>query len=80
MTRPLRPSTATTVPNSAPASGASFSSLSRTQDSVLASYISITTFRDPTGTPSDRYFVRAMDYTGNRSATTQVFTAASGGG
>ncbi len=45
-------------------------------DSVFASYISITTFRDPNGTPEDRYFVRAMDYTGNRSATTPVFTAA----
>jgi hypothetical protein len=44
-------------------------------DSVLASYISITTFRDAEGTSADRYFVRAMDYTGNRSATTQVFTA-----
>ena len=45
-------------------------------DTVLASYISIDTFRDDAGTATDRYFVRAMDYTGNRSATTQVFTAA----
>ncbi len=44
-------------------------------DSVFASYISITTFRDPNGTPADRYFVRSMDVTGNRSATTAVFTA-----
>ncbi|MEP1125289.1 MAG: hypothetical protein ABJH68_15505 [Ilumatobacter sp.] len=44
-------------------------------DSVFASYIGITTFRDPNGTSSDRYFVRAMDVTGNRSATTRVFTA-----
>jgi len=43
--------------------------------SVFASFISIQTFRDPNGTATDRYFVRAMDYTGNRSATTQVFTA-----
>ncbi|MEM1334829.1 MAG: hypothetical protein AAGG08_15375, partial [Actinomycetota bacterium] len=45
---------------------------------IFASYISITTFRDPDGTPDDRYFVRAMDRTGNRSATTQVFTANDG--
>ncbi len=44
-------------------------------DSILASYIGITTFRDEAGTSADRYFVRAMDYTGNRSATTAVFTA-----
>ncbi len=44
-------------------------------DSIFASYIGITTFRDPAGTPADRYFVRTMDYTGNRSATTRVFTA-----
>ncbi len=44
-------------------------------DSVFASYIGITTFRDANGTSADRYFVRAMDYTGNRSATTQVFAA-----
>jgi len=44
-------------------------------DSVFASYINITTFRDSDGTPSDRYFVRSMDTTGNRSATTRVFTA-----
>ncbi len=47
-------------------------------DDVFASFISITTFRDPDGTPDDRYFVRAMDRTGNRSATTRVFTAAAG--
>ena len=43
---------------------------------VFASYISIETFRDATARPTDRYFVRAMDTTGNRSATTRVFTAA----
>ena len=45
-------------------------------DSVFASYVSILTFRDPDGLPTDRYFVRAMDQAGNRSATTRVFTAA----
>ena len=45
-------------------------------DDVFASFISITTFRDVNGTADDRYFVRAMDAAGNRSATTQVFTAA----
>ncbi len=45
-------------------------------DEVLASYISLQTFRDPDGTADDRYFVRATDFTGNRSATTPVFTAA----
>lgn len=47
-------------------------------DSVFASFISIQTFRDPNGTADDRYFVRAMDSTGNRSATTQVFRADDG--
>jgi hypothetical protein len=46
-------------------------------EAVLASFISVTTFRDAAGTSSDRYFVRAMDSTGNRSATTRVFTSAS---
>jgi trimeric autotransporter adhesin len=44
-------------------------------DAVLASFISITTFRDAAGTSSDRYFVRATDSAGNRSATTRVFKA-----
>ncbi|MEZ5298272.1 MAG: fibronectin type III domain-containing protein [Ilumatobacteraceae bacterium] len=44
-------------------------------DSVLASFISITSFADATGTASDRYFVRATDAAGNKSATTAVFTA-----
>ena len=44
-------------------------------DSVFASFINITTFRDTDGTADDRYFVRSMDTTGNRSATTRVFTA-----
>ncbi|MFK7917777.1 MAG: fibronectin type III domain-containing protein [Ilumatobacter sp.] len=44
-------------------------------DGIFASFISIETFRDPDGLPTDRYFVRAMDVTGNRSATTSVFTA-----
>ncbi len=47
-------------------------------DGVFASFISTLTFRDPDGTPDDRYFVRAMDVAGNRSATTRVFTADSG--
>ena len=45
-------------------------------NAVFASFINITTFRDLDGTPDDRYFVRSMDITGNRSATTRVFTAA----
>jgi hypothetical protein len=44
-------------------------------DSVIASFISLTSFRDAIGTAADRYFVRAMDSTGNRSATTPVFKA-----
>lgn len=47
-------------------------------DSIFASFISTLTFRDPAGTTDDRYFVRAMDGTGNRSATTRVVTAAAG--
>ncbi|MFN3255018.1 MAG: fibronectin type III domain-containing protein [Ilumatobacter sp.] len=47
-------------------------------DSIFASFISTLTFRDPDGTTDDRYFVRAMDDAGNRSATTRVFGAAVG--
>jgi hypothetical protein len=44
-------------------------------DAVLASNISITTFRDAVGTTADRYFIRATDAAGNRSATTTVVKA-----
>lgn len=47
-------------------------------DRILASFISITTFRDVDGLATDRYFVRAMDTAGNRSATTRVFSAETG--
>jgi hypothetical protein len=44
---------------------------------VLASFVSVTTFRAAVGTSTDRYFVRALDAAGNRSSTTRVFTSAS---
>ena len=45
-------------------------------DRAVASSVSATSFRDPSGKVSDRYFVRATDTTGNASATTGVITAA----
>ncbi len=44
-------------------------------DRLLNGSVSSTTLRDPNGTSSDRYFVRAVDSIGNTSATTAVFTA-----
>ena len=45
-------------------------------DRAVAASVSATSFRDPSGNASDRYFVRATDTTGNASATTGVITAA----
>jgi hypothetical protein len=41
-------------------------------DALLASGLIYRTFLDPAGTAASRYFVRAVDRTGNRSATTAV--------
>ena len=44
-------------------------------DRVVSGLVYGSTFVDPTGVPGDRYFVRAIDAAGNRSATTPVFLA-----
>ena len=44
-------------------------------DRLLNGSVNSTSLRDPNGTSSDRYFVRAVDSIGNKSATTAVFTA-----
>jgi hypothetical protein len=41
-------------------------------DRVIAGNYGVTTYTDPYGLPSDRYFVRAIDTAGNRSATTSL--------
>jgi hypothetical protein len=41
-------------------------------DRVISPLLYARTFVDPTGTPADRYFVRAIDPAGNRSATSTV--------
>jgi hypothetical protein len=41
-------------------------------DRVISPLISGNSYVDPTGTPADRYFVRAIDPAGNRSATSTV--------
>ncbi len=41
-------------------------------DRVVSPLVYGTTYVDPTGTPADRYFVRAVDPAGNRSASTSV--------
>ncbi len=44
-------------------------------DRVVSGLVYGGTFVDPTGQPGDRYFIRAIDAAGNRSATTTVFVA-----
>ncbi len=44
-------------------------------DRVVSGLVYGSTFIDPTGVPGDRYFVRAIDAAGNRSATTPVTVA-----
>jgi trimeric autotransporter adhesin len=41
-------------------------------DRVITPLLYASSFVDPTGTPADRYFVRAVDPAGNRSATSTV--------
>jgi hypothetical protein len=41
-------------------------------DRVVSPLLYASSWIDPTGTPADRYFVRAVDPAGNRSATTAV--------
>ncbi len=45
-------------------------------DRVVSPLVYGTSFVDETGSPADRYFVRAVDPAGNRSATSAVFQAA----
>jgi hypothetical protein len=45
-------------------------------DRVVSPLVYGTSFVDTTGSPADRYFVRAVDPAGNRSATSAVFRAA----
>ena len=41
-------------------------------DRVISPLLYASSYLDPTGTPADRYFVRAVDPAGNRSATSAV--------
>ena len=43
-------------------------------DRVISPLLYASSYVDPTGTPTDRYFVRAIDPAGNRSATSTVLT------
>ncbi len=43
-------------------------------DRVISPLLYATSFVDPEGAPTDRYFVRAVDPAGNRSATSTVLT------
>jgi hypothetical protein len=45
-------------------------------DRVVSPLVYGTSFVDASGSPADRYFVRAVDPAGNRSATSEVFRAA----
>ncbi len=45
-------------------------------DRVVSPLVYGTSYTDPGGSPSDRYFVRSVDVAGNRSATTSVLAAA----
>ncbi len=45
-------------------------------DRVVSPLVYGTSYTDPGGSPSDRYFVRSVDVAGNRSATTSVLMAA----
>jgi chitodextrinase len=45
-------------------------------DRVISPLLYASSYVDPTGTPADRYFVRAVDPAGNRSATSPVMIPA----